>query len=204
MPNSLELARLCAEAYAAVPSITDDDGVARCIIRKVDGYTVLAFAGTNPRNIHDDLCDLDIRTSDIPRIGPVHHGFWFGMIGIAEQCNQAIGNGPAILTGHSLGGAIAIDLALYRTINSLPTWGVVTFGAPHISMGFKAKATLASIPVAMYRHANDPIPEVPLCIPGLYEWQHPAMVTQLGDGDGIPAIHNHDIDQYIAALSNGA
>lgn len=202
MLNPLILARLCAEAYDASPVISDKNRVARCTVQIVDGIKVLAFPGTEPTNLHDDLADIDVLTETVPRLGQVHQGFWNAMRGIAEDCNHAMGDDPVILTGHSLGGAIALALAAYRSISMLPTLGVVTFGAPRISVGKQLGQTLAGMKLTLYRHASDPIPHLPLDFPLLEEWEQPAPLVQLGDDCGLPSIEAHLIQAYIAALEH--
>ena len=200
MLDPVILARLCADAYDFPPAITDKNRVARCIVQIVDGIKVLAFPGTEPANLHDDLADMDILTEHVPRLGQVHHGFWNAMRGIAEDCNHAMGDDPVILTGHSLGGAIALALAAYRSLNMLPTLGVVTFGAPRVSVGKQLGQMLTGMRLHLYRHASDPIPHLPLDFPLMEEWQHPAPLVQLGEDSGLPSIKAHLIESYISAL----
>ena len=201
MVDHIQLAQLCSDAYTANPNISDENHVARCTLQQIDGFTVAAFPGTVPANIHDDLADMDCETINIPRLGHVHKGFWTAMQGIADQLDAVLGDRPLILTGHSLGGAIALCYAAHRIAVALkPVWGVVTFGAPYVSKGQSFGCTLRGIPVYLYRNGTDPVPELPIHIPGIEDWQQPDMVTQLGDGNGFPSIGHHMIDAYQAAL----
>ena len=200
MVDHIQLAQLCADAYTVPPAISDEHQVARCTIQRLDDFNVVAFPGTVPINVHDDLADMDMATVNIPRLGHVHEGFWNATQGIAAQLDERLGDRPLILTGHSLGGAVALCYAGHRIISMKPVWGIVTFGAPHVSLGQSFGCTLKGIPVYLYRHNNDPVPELPLRIPGVADWQQPDKVTQLADGGGIPSIADHMILAYVAAL----
>lgn len=201
MVDHIQLAQLCTDAYTVPPAISDEHQVARCTIQRLDDFNVVAFPGTDLENIYDILCDIKaVHTVTVPRIGNVSTSFWTAMKGIADPLDAALGDRPLILTGHSLGGAIALCYAAHRIINMKPVWGIVTFGAPHVSIGQSFGYTLKGIPIYLYRNGNDPITEVPFHIPVVEDWQHPGVVTQLGDGGGAPSIGNHMIDSYCAAL----
>jgi hypothetical protein len=96
---------------------------------------IIAFRGTE--SFGDIVTDLKIirrRTRD----GELHSGFWAGYDAIhsavADFATYAARRGGRIwLTGHSLGGALAV-VAAYRLAkeNDLPLGGVMTFGQPMV------------------------------------------------------------------------
>ena len=200
MVSHYRLAQLCADSYTAPLAVCDRDSVARCTTHEEDGVLVLSFPGTNPINIYDDLTDIDFLTKSIPGFGPMHSGFWNAMYGIRDELDELIGDDTVILTGHSLGGAIALDYALFRRSRGLPVMEIVTFGSPRVSASDQASRVIKGVPITMYRHSSDPVPQVPPRFPMIEEWQHPAPLTQLGADRDLPNIEDHMISQYLTAL----
>ena len=160
-PAGPPLNGLSAQAYAALG----------------DGFAVIAFRGTqvfrlgrDPLSILDEiaedfLTDLQIPLvpARIPARGRVHRGFRNALDEIWEPLSDLVARlrrddpGRALwLTGHSLGGALAI-LAAAR----LPeVQGVYVFGAPHLGdAGFRA-----ALPVRPVRfvHGTDLVTKVPV------------------------------------------
>ena len=129
------LAQFCQDAYDQPADVQGDHDVARAIVRTVGDVIVVAFPGTRPDHLWDDLADLETLPKVIPSLGLVHTGFWDAMESIAPRLNDLIGEMPVILTGHSLGGAIAIAYAAYRALYHLKTVELVTFGAPRVAIG---------------------------------------------------------------------
>ena len=61
------------------------------------------------------------------------------------------------LTGHSLGGAVALIVGALMTRDEIPPLQIVTFGAPRCGR----LKILDQVPVTMYRHGKDIVPMVP-------------------------------------------
>jgi pimeloyl-ACP methyl ester carboxylesterase len=124
---------------------------------------IIAFRGTE-RSLGDVLTDLRIirkHTSD----GALHSGFWQGYDRIhtaaADVAAKAARRGGRVwLTGHSLGGALAV-VAAYRLDDekNLPIGGVVTFGQPMVVMPNLAQSLYPRIHDRYLRFVNgdDPI-----------------------------------------------
>src|SRR6185437_9905361 len=100
------LAQLAADSYTCPASWRVGD-VEGCIAR-IDGMSVVAFRGTEPLSIADWMRDLDAVPMRHPAIGWCHRGFLTGALAIIPLIRRDLGPEPLILTGHSLGGALAL------------------------------------------------------------------------------------------------
>ena len=107
---------------------------ARGFVARHGGVSVVAFAGTEPTNIADWLIDFAIGvTAD-----GVHAGFDAGVQAAWDGFAPVLTDetGPVVLTGHSLGGALAM-VAAWRLIRDGVVHldrlgGVYTFGTPRV------------------------------------------------------------------------
>ena len=209
IPSHLALAKLCQDAYEQPPDIADEHDVAVAIIRKADnGDIIVAFRGTVPACLHDDLADLEMGPKAVLGYGLVHAGFWDAGTGIAQAVSEAIGDQPYHLTGHSLGGAIAIVVATRLAEFGKPPISLTTFGAPRVAMGEALESIcekLVATTIGQYRLASDPVAELPLNIVGFgHGWGHPSPLIQLGAQSILPNIDDHAIGHYVTALEGGA
>ena len=193
-------ARLCAEAYTAQLDFSAG-GIAQGIIRDTEDGRCVAFQGT--QDFDQMLTDIDVGTIHIPGMGDVHRGFLMAARSVSIRVGVALEGKPAIITGHSLGGALAIVLAALRCLGGHPPKAVMTFGAPRVSIGQTMAALFAkwSVPIMMYRHGADPVPEVPLNLGLVADWRHPVNLTQLGESGGLPDLEDHRITGYVSGLS---
>ena len=104
-----------------------------CFLAWSDRQAILAFRGTQMTNLGDWLTDLDVLpiTRDY---GIVHRGFQsaFQVVQTAlEDHLQRLDGIPLVVTGHSLGGALAtIAAAEWRGRHSIR--GIYTFGQPAV------------------------------------------------------------------------
>src|SRR5690349_8469481 len=153
---------LCAAAAAAyTQAATMAVGDVHVVITQVDNVTIVAFRGTVPTSWMDwfrDFYAWPERLTDHPALGFCHDGFVSGADAILPKLSLAL-TGPYMLTGHSLGGALAIAAGALLTDSGKPPLRLTTFGAPRV--GFSLTKILISIDGARYRHGADPVPEVP-------------------------------------------
>ena len=194
-------ARACADAYHRAPDWTIGPVVRANVLNTTDGVPLLAFPGTRPDHAHDDLADLDVGPLDIGGGQLVHIGF--------THCAQlvlpaavSIAANSIDLTGHSLGAAIAVELATLLTIAGVKVDRVVGFGCPRTAIGPWQSKLLADagVEVVLYRHGADPVPHLPSTL--LADWQWGGTLTQLGSDSIIPSIADHDMAAgYLAALT---
>ena len=135
------LVRACAGACAAAyERETVSSALAHCLwlpgSAGTQGRDVLAFRGTE--RLHDWITDLDLSWADTG-LGMVHEGFWRAAQSIVETVwlhypppPPAGIPGPMILTGHSLGGALAVLVGWLLARKGYPVAAVVTFGQPRV------------------------------------------------------------------------
>ncbi len=99
--------------------------------RGPDAMLVLAFRGTQVTSIHDISADLRAHLVAAPGGGRAHAGFLAAFDKVRAPLEAALARHPGIplyITGHSLGGALA--LVATRYLGSDSTGATYTFGCP--------------------------------------------------------------------------
>jgi predicted lipase len=188
------LAALCAAAYDHTDLVV---GEAKALTAETPDGIVIAWQGTHDARQAFD--DMDVRPKYLPGVGYVHHGFSdlasAAYPEVLKRLDAAPGL-PAVLTGHSLGGALAILTAAMLVRDKHEVAGVVCFGPPRVSIGAAVGRIFRrrSVPALLYRHGIDAVPELPPV------FMHPADLIQIGiDGDPI---EDHAIARYVEALAS--
>jgi hypothetical protein len=130
-----------------------------------DTHAVLAFRGTDPITLPNWLTDAIVQLVVREEyVGRVHHGFsavlnrtWDKVQSVLEE---AVEDRPLFLTGHSMGGALAVLTACRLAKAGRPPVAVYTFGSPRIG----DRAFCAAYALPTYRIVNrlDLVPELPL------------------------------------------
>ena len=201
--DPIPYARACADAYVSTDR-TFGPVVRANVLDTIDGALLLVFPGTRPDHAHDDLADLNVGPLDIGGGYLTHAGFTYCAqlaLPAAVRLHGAATN-PIDLTGHTLGAAIADELATLLVLAGIYPRRVVGFGCPRTAIGtWQAKLLAdAGVEVALYRHGADPVPHLPSTLLG--DWQWGGMLTQLGSDSIIPSIADHDMAAgYLAALT---
>lgn len=183
----IRCAELCAASYDPDDTRFIDVGEHRFGWIIEDGVGYLVFRGTdNPLELLEDIEAVPVRT----RTGYLAHA---GFVGVADTFADYIishplyGNPPIIITGHSLGAAVALLMA-----ESLSPCPVVHFGCPRTYS--RLDETYPPTNQTRIVNSGDPIPDVP----GPIAWRHLCDARILGDE--IPLLKYHSIDLYVSRL----
>ncbi|XP_051130098.1 lipase-like [Andrographis paniculata] len=138
--------------------------------------TVIAFRGTNEKSIENWVEDLFWKQLEIDYPGvddaKVHHGFYSayyetslrpGILDAVQKVKEMYGDIRIIVTGHSMGGAMAalcaLDLRLTRREENIQ---VMTFGQPRIGNAAFASYYSKIVPNTIrVTHGHDIVPHLP-------------------------------------------
>jgi len=125
--------------------------------RSSDGMAVLAFRGTEKDDPKDVLTDIDIRFFRNENKIRSHQGFYSAYQAVSSDVKGAVDQLPNFalyVTGHSLGGALA--LMATRVLNSDNLAACYTFGSPKV--GNEEFDDEIKPPIYRVVHAYDPVP----------------------------------------------
>ena len=151
-------------------------------------FTVITFRGTD--GIADWFGNLDVFATDLEH-GKVHSGFYEAYKDVEEKLKPWIERAMTdshqfFLTGHSLGGAIALITAIenFSLVENILK-GIYTFGQPKTTNGRLANFLSQSISGKYQRFLNDDdiVPRVP---PG---YRHSGQLIHF-NADGNPVMRN--------------
>lgn len=171
MISDLACAQACAATYTAAPTLpVPVTGTDCCITAAPDGTVIVAFRGsvTSEDWARDFIC-APVEDRAHPQLGPCHAGFLAAAESIVGEVSAAIGDKPFEVSGHSLGGAIALGVGALLVLANKPPLAIVTFGAPRFGMQPFADV-LHPVGVRQYRRGNDPVPTVPFDVPPVLEF----------------------------------
>jgi hypothetical protein len=159
-PAAAALERLGLTVFAFRNKITRTRG----FIGVCDTHAVLAFRGSDPVTLPNWVTDAVVKLVECAEYeGRVHHGFssvlrrtW----GRIEEILDRVEGRPLFLTGHSMGGALAMLTACRLAKMGRPPVAIYTFGAPRVG----DPVFCAGYRLPTYRVVNrlDLVPEMPL------------------------------------------
>lgn len=165
---------------------------AKGFVTATNGATVIAFAGTEPDNIAEWQQNFDVWRNG----NGVHQGFEDGVTAawtdLADAAKQA--KGGIYLTGHSLGGALAV-VAAYRLVEAKlltaeQILGIYTIGMPRVGDVDYAKAYNDLLGTRTFRlvHGEDLVTRVPPAdVLGFHHVGRLLACTRAGSFAGAPA-----------------
>jgi len=179
------------------------------LITNHQNYQIIAVRGTEASKLISGLGILDIIRDArfFPTynkvLGWCHSGFKSGAVKIANTIDDYIDkNRPVVLTGHSLGAAMALLLSILLKHKGYDVVEYVGFACPRAFVYNKQKHNKdksVRFPITIYRYENDLVPLVPIWFP--FGYHHPVEMIQIGDGNGIPTLSDHPIENYIKSLN---
>ncbi|HEX8912621.1 MAG TPA: lipase family protein [Humisphaera sp.] len=210
-PAAAAVERLGVEAVGFRHKVTRTRGY----LGVCDTHAVLAFRGSDPVTLQTWVTDAFVRlVAREHYAGRVHQGFssvlrrsWTRV----EAILAAAEGKPLFVTGHSMGGALAVLTACRLAAAGRPPVAVYTFGAPRVGDA----AFCAGYAVPTYRVVNrlDLVPELPLAsvkriLPGLPRVEGGRRVGGLKRvGRRVPAYDHVNTLVYIdhdGAIAEGA
>lgn len=124
------------------------------------GVQTIAIRGT--ANLENAMMDLDIELQPDAKLDILlHKGFASGARAVYKDIKPYIdADKPVQITGHSLGGAIAVVLAMYLTQDDYRVTQVITFGQPKVT-NVTGAGKFASLPLIRVVTPKDLVPLVP-------------------------------------------
>lgn len=189
-PNIRALAEVCAYVYTgpqllAAPCekwIMDKHTDAHALVQWHRDHIIIAFRGSkDPQDYIQDgkfeMADLMQTAATFRRrreSAKVHQGFLQDFEALDEELLDAMRlpprGLPIFITGHSLGGALAILCALEFERQHMPVRGVITFGQPRVGNKtfcsvYALTDNLAAKTIRVV-NANDIVPRVPPLLNG--------------------------------------
>ena len=197
-PHS-ELAGLAATVYRPLWSATVAGDVHYALLPR-GGELVVALPGTHPREIVDWIRDARFLPVWLGGVGPVHAGFGGGAAAAWRKMAPILGRHDLItITGHSLGGSLALALAAQLAVARPDVrFRVVTFAPARVAFcnpWFRHLLT-RGVESVVYARPGDIVPMIPFR--PLYT--HGARTTWIGDDLG-DELANHDIARFEPTLT---
>jgi hypothetical protein len=125
-----------------------------------DGRTMIAFRGTESDKPEDLFADLMVKQVTWRHPGLVHAGFeeaFTKVIGPIRTALDEIGGGPLLITGHSLGAAVATLVAVDLRERHP---ALMTFGSPRVGNADLARL-LDGVTVARFVDCCDVVARIP-------------------------------------------
>lgn len=209
---SLENARICLQASINAyerPNVVSD--MAHALIVDCGNAIIVAFRGT--KDIRDFVTDAECfrgpfneetKVPSLPETQEVHCGFACAWKSIAALIPPQLPDGkPVFVTGHSLGGALAILCAQYLQAREFCVQAVYTFGQPRVGNGAFARACHAALGSRTWRVVNraDIVPRLPGWLMGYRHAGQEVFVTALGPLKFNPSLLTKAITDGAVAYS---
>lgn len=134
----------------------------QCFVAKSADVVVVSFRGTE--SLADWIANLNV-VGSTRSYGIVHRGFHGGFRAVEPQLRNALANlgtRKLLLTGHSLGGALA-TIAASEWYNDIPVSWIYTYGQPAVGKGRFSPVFAQRYSGKLFRFVNnnDIVPRVP-------------------------------------------
>lgn len=182
-PLARRMLQCCADAYR-LSTVSDAATGAQADITTTGADIVVAFRGSSEAK--DWIKDAEFRREDLcwlngDAVASVHRGFLSQFeaidVEVVRQVRNLLGLYPGsvvFITGHSLGGALAMLCALEFQRQKIPVTGVYTFGAPRVGNQAFAEIYNRAVGDITFNLVNqgDPVPLLPTLLMGYRDCGH--------------------------------
>lgn len=247
-----QIARLVYEPADKVLKALEDDGFAQRrffdrnetqgVVAASDSMVLVAFRGTEPDKMQDIAADAKVRMVAGPA-GEVHRGFAAALDEVwdNDDAEQSVlktvlefrtANQPILITGHSLGAALAtLAAARLKLENNTDVAGLYTYGCPRVGDKTFAAAFDNAMKALAFRFVNnnDVVTRIPVPLrllpyshvgqlqyfnvkgvlrDGISWWQRSidrikGIFQDVGK-KGLDGVKDHNMDHYVANLKKAA
>jgi hypothetical protein len=152
-------------------------------------------------NLKNAAEDADYAKVEAPELDvPVHEGFVEDARAVWSFARPLLRPGlPTRLTGHSLGGALAVLLAMRLRVDGVPLDRVVTFGQPKVTTE-AGVALFRDLPLLRVVNHDDPVPLLPWETPGAALgglFRHLGAELRLTDRGTWELLPEHRAERYL-------
>jgi hypothetical protein len=129
-------------------------------LTKIDDVQTIAIRGT--ANVENVMLDLDVALQLDTKLNILlHKGFSSGAYAVYQDVKpHLLADKPIHITGHSLGGAISVVLAMYLTQDGYQVPQVITFGQPKVT-NVAGSNKFKDLPLIRVVTPQDIVPLVP-------------------------------------------
>ncbi len=141
-------------------NVLADSELSYFLARAPSGLQYLSYRGT--ANLENALVDLDVSLKLDANLNiQLHQGFGGAAKAAYEDVKSKLDKSqPVIVTGHSLGGAVAVIMAMYLQRDSFLLNQVITFGQPKVT-NVTGASVFANLPLIRVVTPKDIVPLVP-------------------------------------------
>ena len=205
LPSDSELVEAAAATYAtgAKPFVADIGQAIRVFLTtRDDGLVIIAIEGT-----HDAagwMLDFfgfvaeDEQGMNHATLGFLHAGFYGSAITTLARIALAVNGKPFAICGHSLGAVMALMIGGLLIQDGLPPVKIGAFAPPR-GGGEQFVKVVTSVPFCAYAYGNDPVPDIPVTLPGFAWAQVP--LTRIGSPMIWP-FNCHAINNYVSGVKS--
>ncbi|MFN9999579.1 MAG: lipase family protein [bacterium] len=187
------LAKTCKKAVHEKTFSVDNIEV--LLIDYAKTSNIVVFRGTEFNKTKDWITNILVFPRKTEDCGRVHCGIYkAAKAAITDLRLRLDKNIPVVLTGFSLGGAIAILCGKLLQDHGYKV-RIVTFGCPKVVHKYSMKL-YRDLNITQYAHALDIVPKQFFGWPWPYDHVN---ITTIGSGKS-PRLTDHDIDKYIELL----
>jgi predicted lipase len=210
----LDYARRASAAYQSDEAIRAVVGAGPTLtVANLPGVDVRAFvevdeakrvqwvAVRGTANLENAVEDADYTKVPVRELGiPVHVGFADDARAVWSFAHPQLRPGlETRVTGHSLGGALAVLLAMRLRVDGQPLGHVITFGQPKFTTE-EGVARFRDLPLLRVVNHDDPVPLLPWETPGAVVgglYRHLGRELRLTDQGTFELFAEHRAERYL-------